>query len=77
MNFLKHKFTDKQLRTLSKMVSWRVVVSATNMLSAWYFSGDWRVGLGVVGVALIVNSTIYFFHERVWNLIDWGRSANE
>jgi uncharacterized membrane protein len=35
------------------------------------------VGLGVAGFALVVNSILYFFHERIWNRINWGKAENK
>ena len=36
-------------------------------------SGSWVVGLGVASFALVVNSILYFFHERAWNRSGWGK----
>jgi uncharacterized membrane protein len=35
------------------------------------------VGLGVASFALVVNSVLYFFHERAWNASDWGKKVAE
>jgi uncharacterized membrane protein len=34
-------------------------------------------GLGLVGFTAVVNSTLYFIHERIWNRIDWDRKIKE
>jgi uncharacterized membrane protein len=31
----------------------------------------------VVSFALVVNSILYFFHERAWNATDWDREIND
>jgi uncharacterized membrane protein len=58
-----------------KVVSWRILVTLTNFIGGWLASGSWKVGLGVVTFALVVNSALYFVHERVWNKFDWGKSV--
>jgi uncharacterized membrane protein len=67
------KFYEKALRSLGKVVTWRILVTITNFIGGYLASGSWMVGLGVVSFALVVNSILYFFHERAWNKIDAGK----
>jgi hypothetical protein len=67
------KFYEKAMRSLGKVVTWRILVTITNFVGGYLASGSWMVGLGVVSFALVVNSILYFFHERVWNKIDAGK----
>ena len=67
------KFVEKALRSLGKVVTWRILVTITNFVGGWLASGSWQVGLGVVSFALVVNSILYYFHERAWNRIDAGK----
>ena len=71
------KFVEKALRSLGKVVTWRIIVTITNFIGGWLASGSWAVGLGVVTFALVVNSILYYFHERVWNRIDAGKELVE
>jgi len=71
------KFYEKAMRSLGKVVTWRILVTITNFVGGWLASGSWTVGLGVVSFALVVNSILYFFHERAWNKIDAGKEVLE
>jgi hypothetical protein len=71
------KFYEKAMRSLGKVVTWRVLVTITNFVGGYLASGSWMVGLGVVSFALVVNSILYFFHERIWNRIDAGRQIDD
>jgi uncharacterized membrane protein len=71
------KFYEKALRSLGKVVTWRILVTITNFIGGYIASGSWMVGLGVVSFALVVNSILYFFHERAWNKIDAGKEIKE
>jgi uncharacterized membrane protein len=71
------KFYEKALRSLGKVVTWRILVTITNFIGGYLASGSWMVGLGVVSFALVVNSILYFFHERAWNTIDAGKEIKE
>jgi len=71
------RFYEKILRSLGKVVTWRILVTITNFIGGYLASGSWMVGLGVVSFALVVNSILYFLHERVWNRIDTGKTVVE
>jgi uncharacterized membrane protein len=73
MNNLKSKFQEKIPRSLAKVITWRVLVTITNTVGGFLASGSWVVGLGVASFALVVNSILYFFHERAWNRSGWGK----
>jgi uncharacterized membrane protein len=76
-NFLSSKWTEQQRRSITKVVTWRILVTITNFVGGWLASGSWQVGLGVVSFALVVNSILYWFHERAWNRTDWGKQVKE
>jgi uncharacterized membrane protein len=67
------KFYERAMRSLGKVVTWRIIVTVTNFIGGYLASGSWVVGLGVVSFALVVNSIMYYFHERAWNRIDAGK----
>ena len=69
------KFYEKAMRSLGKVVTWRILVTITNFVGGYLASGSWMVGLGVVSFAIVVNSILYFVHERVWNKIDAGKEV--
>lgn len=73
----KPKFLEKWTRSLSKVVSWRVTVTMSNFLGAWWVSGNLAAGLTFAGFALVINSLLYFFHERAWNRLDWAKEINQ
>ena len=73
----KSKFQERIPRSVAKVITWRILVSLTNFVGGWLASGSWAVGLGVVSFALVVNSVLYYVHERAWNRIDAGKTVNE
>lgn len=75
MIFRKPRWIEKWPRSLVKVVSWRATVTMSNFLGAWWVSGSLTAGLGFAGFALVVNSVLYFLHERVWNQVSWAKDA--
>jgi uncharacterized membrane protein len=60
-------------RSFIKAVSWRITGSIDTFVISWVLSG--RIGLasGIASVEVITKIALYYFHERVWALIPWGR----
>lgn len=71
------KWFEKAVRSMGKVVTWRILVTITNFFGGWIASGNPWVGLGVVSFALVVNSILYYFHERLWNRVDWGKQVEK
>ena len=71
------KFIEKVNRTLIKVISWRIVITASNFLLTYFLTGSWQTGLAFVGLAAVVNSLVYALHERGWNYIQWGKTIKE
>ena len=70
------KYTESHLRTVAKLVVYRVIVIITLMLMVLAVGGS-NAQAGAVGLAaLIVGSIVYYLHDRVWMLFPWARSAD-
>ncbi|MGQ9507030.1 MAG: DUF2061 domain-containing protein [Candidatus Bathycorpusculaceae bacterium] len=66
---------EKPIRSLVKAISWRIVATITTIILVVVFSKDLVLGT-IVGVTeLIVKTVIYYVHERVWNLSNFGREV--
>lgn len=64
---------DSQLRSIVKTVSWRLVGSFSTFLIAYAMTGSFATA-GTIGVSqLIANTILYYFHERIWNRLSWGK----
>ena len=60
-------------RSFAKGVSWRIVGSVDSTILSWIVTGKW-VGAFKLGFAEIITKIIlFYFHERIWVLIKWGR----
>lgn len=66
-------FRENQLRTIAKIISWRILLTVMNFTYTYIITGDWKAGLAVAGIAAVVNTFIYWAHERAWNVVNWGK----
>ena len=68
-------YSEKWYRSISKDLSWRVIITFNNFWMPWLLTGSWQVGLSFMGVATLVNMVIYWSHERLWNLAPIGKQV--
>lgn len=73
---------DTPGRSLAKAVSWRIVASVTTFLITFVIfrqriSGPYKQILEASTLVLIfdvvIKIMIYYFHERLWTNISWGK----
>jgi uncharacterized membrane protein len=60
-------------RSLLKTATWRIAASLDTFVIAWIITGNWRTGGAIASIEVITKMFIYYFHERVWNKIKWGK----
>ncbi len=63
---------ETRLRSLLKGLSWRILASASTIGIAYLITGDTAVALGIGGVEAVVKLLLYYFHERVWQMVPRG-----
>jgi len=71
------KFNEQYLRTLAKVVSWRLVQIIIFTVNTYIITGNLTLGFQLAGIGLVINSILYWAHERLWNKADWGRVSNQ
>ena len=64
---------ENRVRSVLKAISWRIIATLVTILLVVAFSRDLALGTIVGLTELIVKTIIYYLHERVWNLIKFGR----
>jgi uncharacterized membrane protein len=67
--------TEKIPRSLAKVLTWRIIMIIQYFAIGYYTTGSVAFGAALAGVTTIINSTLYFLHERAWNRTNWDRKA--
>ncbi|MCF6182987.1 DUF2061 domain-containing protein [Lutibacter sp.] len=65
--------SETPIRSILKSISWRVVGTIDTVLISWLVIGDISLAFAIGSVELITKMILYFFHERMWNKIKWGK----
>ena len=67
------KASEKPLRSMVKSISWRIIGTIDTILISWLITGTLSVAFSIGSIELVTKMVLYFFHERIWNTIKWGK----
>lgn len=65
---------DTHARSIAKALSWRVLGTLATALLVYFFTRRWSVSLAVGGVEFVAKIGLFWFHERVWARVPFGRA---
>ena len=68
---------DSRGRTLAKTIVYRVVAIALLAAITYYLTGDAGEATTITILFNVGGTVSYYGLERLWEYIDWGRSASE
>ena len=77
---IKHKHHihgETKRRSVVKALTWRVIASLDTTVIAYFVTGDITQAISIGGFEIITKMVIYFFHERAWNGIKWGKRIED
>ena len=60
-------------RSIVKTISYRLIILILDFVSIYLFTGQIKVAFGFMVVSNIYTTIGYFFHERIWDKIKWGK----
>jgi len=64
---------DNVKRSLLKTISWRIIGTLDTILISWVITGALTLAFSIGFIELVTKMLLYFFHERAWAKIKWGR----
>ncbi|GGK41998.1 MULTISPECIES: DUF2061 domain-containing protein [Flavobacteriaceae] len=65
--------SEKPMRSILKTISWRVIGTLDTIVISWLITGHIALALSIGSIELVTKMVLYFFHERIWNKIKWGK----
>ena len=64
---------EKVKRSLVKTISWRIIGTIDTVVISWLITGTLALAISIGALEFITKMVLYFFHERAWNNIKWGK----
>lgn len=60
-------------RSLAKAISWRFFGNLISFIIIYGLTHNGKLALAASAIELVVKIALYYYHERVWNKVKWGR----
>lgn len=67
------KKSEKPIRSIAKALSWRVIGTLDTLLISYLLTGKITLAASIASIDFLTKMVLYFFHERFWNMIKWGK----
>ncbi|MBI2449302.1 DUF2061 domain-containing protein [Candidatus Pacearchaeota archaeon] len=64
---------ETKYRSLLKSIVWRILSVINGFIVAFIFLNEFYQSLKISIIANITGFVLYYFHERFWNSIKWGK----
>ena len=69
----KTKVHEWHARSIVKAITYRVIIVLSNGILVYCLTSNWHFTYEVLVFSTIISTILYYFHERIWNHIHWGR----
>ena len=60
-------------RSLAKAVTWRTIGTFDTFVLSWLITKEPITAGAIASLEVITKTFLYYFHERGWNRVKWGR----
>jgi uncharacterized membrane protein len=72
-SFEEDKVSEKPVRSIAKALSWRIIGTLDTLVVSYILTGKITLAASIASVDFITKLVLYFFHERAWNKLKWGK----
>lgn len=69
------KFSEHSKRSLVKSITFRILVLISDGIIIYSITHRYDVAITVIFFSNFSSTILYYFHERVWNRIRWGKGG--
>jgi uncharacterized membrane protein len=64
---------ETRKRSVAKSIVWRVICIIVSILTSYALTARWDIAVAIGSVYNIITMILYYFHERIWNSVKWGK----
>ena len=65
---------ETRKRSIAKSIMWRFICIVVSIVVSFLLTGKWDVAVAIGGIYNVITTILYYFHERIWNIVKWGTS---
>lgn len=64
---------EKPYRSVVKAISWRTVGTIDTIIVSYFITGNLVMAASIGSIEVITKMGLYYFHERAWNKLSFGK----
>ena len=68
-----YKKGETKRRSIVKAFTWRTLGTLDTIVISYVLTGEIKTAVSIGGIEIFTKMFLYFFHERIWNYIKWGK----
>jgi uncharacterized membrane protein len=68
-----YKQGETKRRSVVKAITWRTLGTLDTIVISYVLTGEIKTAISIGGIEVFTKMFLYFFHERIWNMIKWGK----
>lgn len=68
---------EKRYRSIVKAISWRITGTLDTFVVSYIITGKPMLALSISGVEVLTKMFLYYWHERLWTRIKFGKVIKE
>lgn len=72
-SFKKSTSSETPVRSVIKAISWRLIGTVDTLVVSWFVVENAATATAIASIDFVTKMILYFFHERAWNAIKWGK----
>ena len=67
-------FHEQHSRSVVKALTYRFLIVLSDSIVVYFLTKRFDLTAGFIATTSIINTILYFAHERAWNSIHWGKA---
>lgn len=68
---------ERHTRSFMKAVTWRITGTVDTFILSFIITGSAKFAGTIAGTEVITKIFLYYFHERAWSYVPWGRASGQ
>ena len=64
---------EKPYRSVVKAISWRTVGTLDTIIVSYFITGSLVMAASIGSIEVVTKMALYYFHERAWNKLSFGK----
>ena len=64
---------ETRKRSIAKSILWRIICIIVSVFVSFILTARWDLAVAIGTLYNIITMVLYYFHERVWNRVNWGK----